>query len=88
MCPITYERTALFLLLTVFFPFEGLVCDDCHKDAACLYGQCICKNGFVGNGKMCKSKYIIEKMLCIYSLLEHQQQQLVFELSRIKKLES
>ena len=46
-----------YFLLFALFSFVGSVCDNCHKDAVCLYGQCICKNGFVGNGKICKSKY-------------------------------
>ena len=33
------------------------ICDNCDANAVCLYGKCVCKNGFAGNGKQCKSKY-------------------------------
>jgi hypothetical protein len=60
LTPISNSMCCLDVRVKPSFPYVlGKVCDNCHKDAVCLYGQCICKNGFVGNGKTCKSKYAV-----------------------------
>lgn len=34
------------------YPAPAANCDEqaCHEDAVCLNGQCVCKEGFVGDG--------------------------------------
>ena len=29
-------------------------CADCHANADCLNGKCVCKTGYTGNGKACQ----------------------------------
>ena len=48
-------------------------CDECHKDAECVEKkdekdkkECICKKGFIGDGKMCIGKFIVERLWVHY----------------------
>ena len=44
---------------------------SCHADAVCHNTNgtynCTCKTGFVGNGKTCTGKYLINKLTSVFS---------------------
>lgn len=50
--------------LWFFFSFLVRICDKCDKKAKCLNKECVCNDGYVGNGLKCKSKYEMNTDFC------------------------
>ena len=35
-----------------------MICENCSQNATCKEGQCVCKEGYTGNGVTCDSKFL------------------------------
>ena len=55
-----YQMTNLVLnLFWIFFLVKK--CHNCSPHATCINNECVCKPGFIGNGKHCQRKYSYRK---------------------------
>ena len=37
------------------------MCEGCDKNAACVDGQCVCMDDYIGDGASCEGRFLIEQ---------------------------